>query len=235
VKIVYYTNTGKKRVHNEDGLLVEKEVILESMAEPVMKSGMFSLLAVSDGMGGTKQGEVATKTFLTNLLQMNPLHSDTLEMAIVQTQEDLQGIDTGCATAGIVIGETPFVFNIGDCRVYKKEDIFLNKLTKDHSVVQQLIDSGEIDEEEALVHPRKHVLTAALTSTSKVEPYIKKLSLHTGDIYLICTDGLWGEFGIDELEACFEDSDLSSINENILKAIEHKTLSDNISYILLEI
>jgi serine/threonine protein phosphatase PrpC len=59
--------------------------------------------------------------------------------------------------------------------------------------------------------------------------------LHTGDIYLICTDGLWGEFSIDELEACFEDSDLSSINENILKAIEHKTLSDNISYILLEV
>ncbi len=169
MRVIYYTNNGKVRTNNEDGLLIEKEIVLTSMDESKMTEGVYELLSVSDGMGGSEYGEVATKAFLTNMATTTVQNEDDLLSAVAQTQKELEGIDTGCAVSGIVIAEKSFVFNIGDCRVYKKEDIFLNKLTKDHSVVQTLIDAGEISEEEAMEHPKKHVLTSALTPTSKVD------------------------------------------------------------------
>ena len=235
MKIIYYTNNGKVRTHNEDGLLIGKEIVLASMDEPKVTEGVYELLSVSDGMGGSKYGEVATKVFLTNIATTTVKSEDDLVTVVEKTQKELEGVDTGCAAAGIVIGKNSFVFNIGDCRVYKREDIFLNKLTKDHSVVQTLIDAGEISEEEALEHPKKNVLTSALTPTSKVDVYTKKISLSEGNTYLICTDGLWGEFGIDELEECFDAESIYEINTKLLSSTREKKLEDNISYILLEV
>ncbi len=235
MRVIYYTNNGKVRTNNEDGVLIGNEILLSSMNEPQSAEGSFLLLSVSDGMGGSEYGEYATKAFLSNVATTKIDNQEALLRIVEKTQKELAGIDTGCAVAGIVMAEEAFVFNIGDCRVYKKEDIFLNKLTKDHSVVQKLIDSGEITEEEALEHPKKHVLTSALTPTSQVEIYAKKIILSEGNIYLICTDGLWGEFGIDELEACFEGDSIDEINQRLLEATMSKKLEDNISYILLEV
>lgn len=235
MRAIYFTNNGNVRENNEDGLIVGSKVQIQSMDAPKSMDGSFSILCVSDGMGGSEYGEYATKTFLSKLSKSIIENRAQLSTVVEETKHDLQGIDTGCAVAGIVKGEETFVFNIGDCRVYKKEGDFLNKLTHDHSVVQNLINSGEITEEEALEHPKKHVLTSALTPTSNIEIYTKKVRLSEGNIYLICTDGLWGEFGIEELESCFEEADIEMINTKIMQATESKKLEDNISYILLEV
>lgn len=235
MRVIYYTNNGKVRTNNEDGVLIDDVVILSSMDGTQLTEGIFSLLSVSDGMGGSEYGEVATKSFLSNVATGKIKNQEDLLSIVEKTKKELVGIDTGCAVAGLVMAEETFVFNIGDCRVYKKEDIFLNKLTKDHSVVQRLIDNGEITEDEAMEHPKKHVLTSALTPTSQVEIYTKSIVLSTGNIYLICTDGLWGEFGIDELEECFNVESIDEINKKLLESTKEKKLEDNISYILLEV
>jgi protein phosphatase len=235
MKVIYYTHTGRVRTSNEDGLLVGEILMIEPMSEPEIYLESADKLCVADGMGGSRYGEVATKTFLSLLQEASVQSTEDIDIVVRQTQKTLRGIDTGCAVAGLILGEEPFVFNIGDCRVYKKEGIFLNKLTRDHSVVQQLIDSGEITEEEALVHPRKHILTAALTPTSTPEIYAKKIKVPSKAIYLLCTDGLWGEFGIDELESFFESDVLEEIDQKIQAALENKSLKDNISYILVEV
>jgi len=235
MKVIYYTHTGRVRISNEDGLLVGEVLTIEPMSEPEIYLESADKLCVADGMGGSRYGEVATKTFLSLLQEVSVQSTEDIDIVVRQTQKTLQGIDTGCAVAGLILGEEPFVFNIGDCRVYKKEGIFLNKLTRDHSVVQQLIDSGEITEEEALVHPRNHILTSALTPTSTPEIYVKKIKVPDKAIYLLCTDGLWGEFGIDELESCFESDVLEEIDQKIQTALKNKSLKDNISYILVEV
>ncbi len=233
--LFYYTNLGKVRTNNEDGVLVGDIVVLDSMDDSVLISEICQKLVVVDGMGGSDKGEVATKVFLENMNMEKINTEDNLIRTIEKTQEALKGIDTGCATAGLLIGEENFVFNVGDCRVYKKQDVFLNKLTQDHSYVQNLINLGEITEEEALVHPKKNVLTSAITATSKVDVYFKKLFMEKDDIFLICSDGLWGEFGIDELEECFESDNLSEIHDSLYRALWAKELHDNISYILLKV
>ena len=139
------------------------------------------------------------------------------------------------AVAGLFLGDSSFVFNVGDCRAYKRQDIFLGKITSDHSLVQKLVVSGEITEEEAMEHPKKNVITSAIVPKGQVEIYAKKISVYDGDIFLICSDGLWGEFGIDELEECFEDDNIDEINKKIQQALLNKELADNVSYILLKV
>jgi protein phosphatase len=152
------------------------------------------------------------------------------------TKEQLQGIDTGCAVAGMVLSHESFIYNIGDCRVYKKEGEFLNQLSKDHTVVQGLIDNFEIDEEEAKIHPNRHVLTSAITpSKEEIKLFIKDIKLFNGDLFFICSDGVWGEFELEELEECFSVLGIEEIDTAIQIKLQTKNLQDNLSYILLEI
>ena len=234
MKTILYTNRGKHRENNEDGVLVDQTMIVESL-DHSLKTVCQSKACVTDGMGGSARGEYATKQFLENLQRENCNTFSDLESIVYHTQEEIKGIDTGCAIAGICISETSFVYNIGDCRVYKREGAFLNQLTHDHSVVQQLIDDGVISPEEALTHPKKHVLTSAITSKDKVDIYMKKIVLKQGDVYLVCSDGLWGEFEIDELEECFHHEELEQIDHSITDKLMTKPLQDNVSYILMEI
>ena len=94
---------------------------------------------------------------------------------------------------------------------------------------------GLIDEEEALTHPEKNILTSAIMDRMPEELFLKPLRLKKGELYLLCSDGLWGEFGIEELEACFEPKRLEEVNARLFEACAGKPLRDNVSYILCEV
>jgi len=236
MRVIYFTNTGKARDNNEDGIAIDELAQTASMQTSKMLEKNCKNLSVCDGMGGTKYGEVATQTFLNLITSTTITSKDELVSLIETVKEQIKEIDTGCAVAGIVLADEKFIYNVGDCRVYKKEGDFLNQLSKDHTIAQKLIDSGEIDEEEAKNHPNKHILTSAISAkTKQIELFSKDIKLFSKDIYFICSDGVWGEFELEELEECFCALEIEKIDENLQQKLQQKNLGDNLSYILLEI
>jgi protein phosphatase len=104
----------------------------------------------------------------------------------------------GTTVAGVALvdeGDGPqwAVFHIGDSRVYRWHDGQLELCTKDHSVVQELIDAGYISDESAATHPQRHIITRALGVGPRPEPEILLLPIFLDDRFLVCSDGLTGE------------------------------------------
>ena len=232
MEAVYYVNKGKVRENNEDGILIDDILVIESMQSPKQIEGNFKKIVVSDGMGGLDNGEVATKILLETFRDNEIKNQDEIKNTIYKSADNFLD-NSGCATAGIIFDR--FVFNVGDCRVYKKVDMFLNRLTKDHSLAEQLIDIGELDEENILEFDKKNVLTSAVIKNKDIQIYTKEIKIKENDIFLVCSDGLWGELSLDELEECFESEDITEISSNLLKSLELKEVKDNVSFVIVKV
>ncbi|AEK71921.1 Serine/threonine protein phosphatase 2C (PP2C) [Thermococcus sp. 4557] len=186
-----------RRQNNEDAYIVEKV-------------GGNILLAVADGMGGHLAGEVASKK-ATEILKETLKHNkfadpeEVFREAIKRANEVIYQMGHDPAhpewynmgttlTAAIVRGNTATVANIGDSRTYLiRPDGSIKRITKDHSLVQELIDKGEITPEEARKHPQKNVITKALGISQTItigRNDIKKVGIQKGDYLLLCSDGL---------------------------------------------
>jgi PPM family protein phosphatase len=182
------TDVGKVRANNQDQLLV---------ASP--------LFAVADGMGGHAAGEVASLTAVEALRAA--YEKDRSKAGLIaatkeanravwekaQHDADLRGMGTTLVALALVVAdgeERLAIINIGDSRVYLLRQGELEQLTIDHSLVQELIDEGQLSEADATVHPQRHVLTRALG----VDPDVTVDSIEVlpvkGDRYLLCSDGL---------------------------------------------
>jgi len=232
MEAIYYVNKGKVRSNNEDGILIDDILITDSMNEPKKIENDFKKIVVSDGMGGLDNGEVATRILLETFKESDIKDIESIEKTIKKSAEKFLD-NSGCATAGIIF--EGFVFNVGDCRVYKKVDMFLNRLTKDHSLAEQLIDIGELDEEDLINFEKKNVLTSAVIKNKDINIYTKEIKIKPDDIFLVCSDGLWGEFSIDELEECFSSDNIEEIASNLLKALDKKEVKDNVSFVIVKV
>lgn len=170
------------------------------------------LLAVADGMGGHAHGEVASAGAIATLapLDNEVPHDfpDTLVDAVRQANEELrrmmeadpslEGMGT-TLTAILWEGERSALVHIGDSRAYMLRDGQLYRITRDHTLVQSLIDEGRIDEDEAAMHPQRSLLLRALDGHTQVEPDFSVHDTRTGDRYLLCSDGLSGVVSEDTL------------------------------------
>jgi PPM family protein phosphatase len=85
-----------------------------------------------------------------------------------------------------------FIAHVGDSRVYLWRDAQLHQLTSDHSLVNELLDKGTLTARQAVRSPHRHVITRAIGAAAVVSPSVRELSLHSGDVLLLCTDGLTG-------------------------------------------
>lgn len=164
------------------------------------------LLAVADGMGGHAHGEVASARAITTIAPLDEGSPDddaptALERSVqrandelrrmVETDPSLEGMGT-TLTAILWDGERSAVVHIGDSRGYLLREGQLYRITRDHTLVQSLIDEGRIDEEEAAVHPQRSLLLRALDGRTQVEPDVSAHDSVLGDRYLLCSDGLSG-------------------------------------------
>ncbi|MBS6475667.1 MAG: Stp1/IreP family PP2C-type Ser/Thr phosphatase [Clostridiales bacterium] len=186
--------TGKVRSNNQDCYHI-----------PLGRENEAKLFVVSDGMGGTRGGEVAstlsTSAFVT-FIQSNSEQEDKALLlrrgaARANTEvyraarADARFKDMGTTmTAALVEGESIYVLQIGDSRAYLLRDYDLKQITTDHSYVQELVEKGYITEEEAAHHPDKNKITRALGTGSFVNADIYTLSWRPGDLLLLCSDGL---------------------------------------------
>ena len=188
------TDIGCLRDHNEDSLVVTPP-----------------LFAVADGMGGHAAGEVASEIAVRVLSELAPEHPDgealgraieEANRAVIQAAREgrgRQGMGT-TMTAAMLEGERLVIAQVGDSRAYLLHQGKLQQLTRDHSLMADMIEAGQLTPEEARTHPQRSVITRALGSDAHLHPDIYEINVETGDRLLICSDGLSGMIFDDQLE-----------------------------------
>lgn len=189
------TDVGCVREHNEDSLVV---------APP--------LYVVCDGMGGHAAGEVASEIAVDVVAQRAPRHADAAalgqaveeaNLAIIKAaREGVGRAGMGCTcTAAILENERLVIAQVGDSRAYLLHQGTMQQLTRDHSLVTDLIEAGQITPAEARVHPQRSVITRALGSDPRTQPDLFEINVETGDRLLLCSDGLSTMLEDDRIES----------------------------------
>ena len=205
-----------------------------------------NLLVVADGMGGHKAGELASKfaveTVKEELEKSTEEHPETmirnailsanlklLEMA--KKDENMRGMGTTLIVA-TVIGQTLYFANVGDSRLYLLNDD-IRQLSKDHSLVQEMVRLGGINQEEAKRHPDKNIITRAVGAREKVEIDFFEYRLQKEDIILMCTDGLTNMVEDDTIFNIVKSSrDVVEAVERLVERAKLNGGSDNIGVIV---
>ncbi len=237
----YLTDPGKVRDHNEDSVTVLKNA-----------SGEI-LLAVADGMGGHRGGEIASSIAISHIgkrfSEISSLGNkedainwikDVVSEANVQiykyTSEFPESAGMGTTLVLAVLTNQFLLFgNIGDSSGYVFKNEKIHKITTDHTLVNLLVKSGELTEEEAKDHPRKNVLMRALGATTKVEMDIFDVERDVEGV-MLCSDGLTNMLDDDQISRVL--CEKSSVEEKMTKLIiksNNRGGTDNISVAYLSI
>lgn len=198
-------------------------------------------------MGGHQAGEVASAIAVETILKADLAGDiktalqktlETANQAILKEaaeKNELNGMGTTVAVLYLE-SERAYVTHIGDSRVYYLSGNDLKQLTCDHSLVFELVKSGEITVEEAKIHPQRNILTRALGSNETLETEIIEIPVTPGDKFLLCSDGLTNSISealIKELMS--REEDLESIVDHMISTANELGGSDNITVILVEI
>lgn len=197
MKIIAKTDVGRVRNSNQD-----------SYAAGEFRNGV-AWVVVCDGMGGNAGGNVASSTAvkyiserittsyrenmssssIRNLLLTSITNANYEIYDLAQAKEELQGMGT-TVVAAIITETTLFVAHAGDSRAYIVSEESIKQVTRDHSIVQNMVERGEITEEEAQIHPRKNLITRALGVDENLKVDFTEEDTDPSDIFLFCTDGL---------------------------------------------
>lgn len=236
MKSFYLTDSGRVRSHNEDSVTIVKNLSGEH------------LMIVADGMGGHRAGEIASSMVVTHLGSrfsnlstigtkfdaVNWLNENinTINTNILKyTEENPESTGMGTTVVLAVVTKDFLIFgNIGDSSGFVFKNKKLHKITKDHTLVNLLVETGEIAPEEALNHPKKNVLMKALgTETRQV---LDTFDVDTNvDAIMLCSDGLTNMLTVEQIEKVLNDDELR-IEDKLIKIIKKCNArggTDNIS------
>ncbi len=224
------TDVGLVREHNEDSLLV---------APP--------LFVVCDGMGGHEAGEVASEMAIRTMENQADSIKDAQSMIAAVEAANLnvikaprqgigrEGMGT-TMTAAKVTGERVMIAQVGDSRAYLLHNGRIQQLTRDHSLMADLIESGQITEAEARFHPNRSVITRAIGSDPYMQPDIYELNLSSGDRLLLCSDGLNAMLDDYQIEDILRDvPDPQTCADMLVGAARNAGGYDNITTIVVDI
>lgn len=257
IKIAAITDTGMERTNNEDAFIVcpdlSKQVwTLNETPTYIQLNEYGAILVVADGMGGTNAGEVASsiavesirESFSRDQIELvisNNTTEDFLRNCIIKADElinkkIINDPDTvGMGTTIVVCWICKDIAHIawcGDSRCYVYNPFNgLKQLSKDHSLVQELIDNGEITEKEAFTHPDNNVITRGLGDVNTIpQPDITSYPINPNDFILLCSDGLCGYNTNKEIEKILNTNctDIISCRQELLKLALNTGGYDNI-------
>lgn len=225
------TDTGRVRTLNEDALLALPPVFL-----------------VADGMGGHEAGDVASRVVVEECSVLVGRTSvtiedvqDCLERAVARMHELLGDRSGGATVAGAAVAThegAPYwlVFNIGDSRVYRLSTEGFAQVSVDHSVVQELLDSGRLSEHEAVGHAERHVVTRALATDSSFDPDYWLIPVAPEDRLLVCSDGLTDELDDAALHRILAtEADPQAAAEALVGAAVAAGGRDNVSVVVVDV
>lgn len=226
-----FSSKGNVRENNEDNYLLRKDPC------PV--------IVVADGMGGHRAGDVASqmavdfiKEYDFNLDKdiLNEINNliTMINKNIIKKGEDTpeyKGMGTTLSLA-LIYDEKIYIGHIGDSRIYLFRENELKKITTDDSLVNELIESGRINPNEAFDHPQKHILTQALGIDKDINIETNEIKLKENDLLLFCTDGLTDMIREENIEEIISNhSDLNTITQKLGKKALENGGSDNITLI----
>jgi len=248
-EVGFASNVGRVRPVDEDSILAV-EIRTAFLSEPRTRL----LLVVADGMGGHLRGEVASRIAVQTVARtLLPLLTSEQEVpratyhhelraavdranhAIIseaQTHREYEGMGTTLSLA-IADGRSLYVANAGDSRVYIVNAREIFQVTRDHSLVQEMVDRGELLPEEARHHPRKNVITMALGVYAEVTPDTGCLTMEPSDNVLLCCDGLINHVEDQDIQRVVVEARDPQTACEILVALANKGGgTDNISVII---
>ncbi len=240
MKQFFLTDRGQVRKQNEDAVGLFKNQADQTLA------------VVADGMGGHKAGDVASeiaRSFfadewkdteeLTSSEEAEEWLDDRIRLANQQVYRyakenpDCQGMGT-TVIAAIFLEDNISIAHIGDSRCYLLSDE-LNQITEDHSLVNELVRTGEITKKEATVHPRKNVLMKALGTDESIAPDVFTIQWQASNRFLICSDGLSDKLSNTEIgHFLADDLSIEVIAKNLVDRANELGGEDNITVVLVE-
>lgn len=239
MRVYSATDVGQKRKMNQDYVFVSDSPV----------GNLPNLFVVADGMGGHNAGDYASSHAAQILVDeirkdadFNPIkvirhaietaNTEIIEQA--QKDERLRGMGTTMVVATIV-GHYAYVANVGDSRLYAIQDR-IHQVTKDHSLVQEMVRMGELKAEDARNHPDKNIITRALGAERTVDIDFFDLKLEPGSTILMCSDGLSNMVEDSKMEEIILNSnaDITQKGEELVREANLNGGKDNIAIVLIE-
>ncbi len=239
LKTFAITDIGRKRKINQDYVYTSEE--------PVGR--LPNLFIVADGMGGHKAGDYASKMTVETMVREISAscerdtvgifgraieNANELVCRAAATEADLEGMGT-TVVAATCRGNYLQAANVGDSRLYIVSEKKIQQITRDHSLVEEMVRMGIISREEARVHPDKNKITRAVGASEKVEPDFFTVELKPGELVLLCSDGLTNMLEDEEIRMIICGArDIVEKAQGLVEAANRNGGKDNISVILIE-
>ena len=245
MEVASLTDVGCQREDNEDSYSYWES------ADDAIFARRGRLAVVADGMGGCEGGQFASRIAVdsvqdsyTSAKDSSPqeLLLDAVRVANARVQEKarltpaLRGMGT-TLTAAAIVGNHLYFAHVGDSRLYLLRNRDLRALTRDHTLVARLVESGVIRAEDADSHPQKHVLTAAIGVGEEIAPDAPAapLPLEKSDVLLLCTDGLWGQMTDAEIAAILSPNKPASAAQALVQLAKERGGPDNITLLVMRV
>lgn len=205
----------------------------------------YNIYVVADGMGGHNAGEVASKIAVESVISYvnnNASLEHSLEEAVLHANKKIYELSTKeknyggmgtTLTACLIRDDSIEIANVGDSCCFGINEEEIVKLTKDHSLVQELIDSGSLTEEEGRNHPKKNIITRALGTAKNVVVDIFKIKNNRFKVFLLCSDGLINEVSKEEVFNIIKNNkDLDCASDKLIVLAKEHGGRDNITVLL---
>jgi len=239
MKVFALTDRGNVRLENQDYFYVSNEPV----------GVLDNLFVVCDGIGGNKAGDYAsrftTEKFVEEVERRDEkvfaifddavVGSNRKLMEMAATSPEYEGMGTTLVSLTAKDG-TAIIANVGDSRAYVYNASSLKQITKDHSVVQELIDLNIITKEEAKNHPRRNAITKAMGYDFELLPDIFDIEVKKDDIFILCTDGLTNMVEDDDIcNIMSEGLELEALGKKLMQTALNNGGKDNITIVLVKI
>lgn len=232
------TDIGAKRQTNQDYIFCSMQPV----------GSLPNLFIVADGMGGHKAGDLASRYTVEKFLDFvkgseaeNPIsiieeavrYANLALMDKAKESIDYEGMGTTLVVATF-IDKSLYIANVGDSRLYIVNNE-IQQITRDHSLVEEMINLGEIDRRNARTHEKKNIITRAIGVDSEVVADFFEVEYSKGDIILMCSDGLSNMIEDEDMKMIInEGNDVSEIANKLIEVANNNGGKDNISVVLVE-
>lgn len=239
MKTFSMTHIGQRREMNQDYMYTSETDV----------GNLPNLFLVADGMGGHAAGEYASRFTVEKLVEKIKESSQTEPVALMKeaveqvnamllAEANADRAKAGMGTtivAATVIGEKLYAANVGDSRLYVINEESITQITRDHSLVEEMVRLGEMNKEDAKDHPDKNIITRAIGVMPEVAPDFFEISLKNQDMILMCSDGLTNMIDdIDIKKIVLGQRDIVEKAEKLVETANQNGGRDNITVVLVE-
>lgn len=239
MKTFSITNIGRRREMNQDYMFTSETAV----------GKLPNLFIVADGMGGHKAGEYASKFAVETLVDTVRESEIGEPVAVVKTalkkanrllkseaQKDISKNGMGTTVvAATIIKNVLYAANVGDSRLYVINREKIEQITRDHSLVEEMVRLGEMDKAQAKDHPDKNIITRAIGVTSDLTIDFFEMEIKPGDIILMCSDGLTNMIDDEDIrKIVLSQRDIVEIAEKLVNTANENGGKDNITVVLID-